>query len=272
MPIYIISHKMRMKSSHTRKILEFLKGLGLIEMRKKEYEGYGVTIRGLDVLALKTLSKFVDIREITHRYDVGKEADIHVCLSFDKKPYILKIFRLGRTSFKKVRAVRPNYETSTGGWILLSVNAAKREYNILQRLWENGVSVPKPLYRAYHMILMEYVPGKELIKSRINDPIQVFKNIVREVFKTYYNAGVVHADLSEYNVLVDERNHEVWLIDWPQWLERKHEEAEDYMKRDMEQIIRFFTKKYRISVELLENIIKEIKEDVAREIRSKARS
>ena len=260
-PIYVISRRMRMKSSHVRKIVEFLKDLGLVEMRKKEYEGYGLTMRGLDILALKALSGFVDIEKITHRYDVGKEADIHVCLSFDKKTYILKVFRLGRTSFKKVRSVRPSYETVAGGWILLSVNAARREYEILRRLWEGGISVPKPLYRAYHMILMEYVNGIELVKAYVTDPLKVFRNIIFEIFKAYYVVGVIHADLSEYNVLVDEKTSDIWIIDWPQWLEVEHEEAEGYMEKDMEQIVRFFVRKHRINPEILENIIEEIKNE-----------
>jgi len=245
---------MKLKSYYVRKMAEFLAGLGLVEIRKKDYEGYGITTRGLDLLALKSLSGFVDIKRIARRFDVGKEADIHICYAMDNTPYIIKVFRLGRTSFKKVRAVRPGYDISTGGWIVLNIRAAGKEYDILQKLWNAGVSVPKPLMRSYHLILMEYIPGKELHKAEILDPLGVFREIVHEVLKAYYLAGVVHADLSEYNVLINEDTLEIWLIDWPQWLSTDHEEAGEYLKKDIEQIMRFFCRKFRLSTETLWSI------------------
>ncbi len=245
-PIYVVSNRLGLKSYFVRKIAEYLSKYGLIEIRKREYEGYGLTTRGLDLLALHVLGGLVDIRRVAKRFDVGKEADIHICYTGDGTPYIVKVFRLGRTSFKKVRSVRPGYYTSAGGWLLLNIKAAGKEYEILQRLWNAGVSVPKPIAKAYHMILMEYVPGKELHKVQLASPKDVFIEIVREILKAYYTAGIVHADLSEYNVLVDERNFEVWLIDWPQWLDVDHIEAQDYLRKDIEQIIRFFNRKYRI--------------------------
>ena len=237
----------------------------MIEIRKKDYEGYGLTTRGLDLLALHALSGLVNIQKIAKRFDVGKEADIHICYTVDGLPYIIKVFRLGRTSFKKVRSVRPGYYVSAGGWLSLNIRAASKEYEILQRLWSAGVSVPKPIAKAYHAILMEYVPGKELHKVEIQNPKEVFREILEEILKAYYMAGIVHADLSEYNVLVDERNFEIWLIDWPQWLDTNHEEAEDYLKKDIEQIIRFFNRKYRIPIEELWGIF----ESVHKEFKSK---
>ncbi len=259
-PIYVISKSVGMKSYHVRRLSEFLIGLGLLRARKREYEGYALTTRGLDVLALRALGKSVDIERIAHRYDVGKEADIHICYSSHGEPYIIKVYRLGRTSFKKVRSVRPGYDASVGGWVFMNINASRKEYEILQRLWNAGVSVPRPLAKAYHIIVMEYVPGKELHKAKISNPEEVFKTVVAEIFKSFYNAGVVHADLSEYNVLLDEASGKVWLIDWPQWLEITHEEAEEYMKRDLENIVRFFCKKYRISETRLWEIMSNVRE------------
>jgi len=245
-PISVLSKNLGVKAYFIRKIADFLKGYGLIEIRRREYEGYGITMYGLDLLALRAISSFVDIETIARRYDVGKEADIHLCYSSNGEPYIIKVYRLGRTSFKKVRSARPGYYETSGGWIRLNIRAAGKEYSILQKLWSVGVSVPKPLMKAYHLILMEYVPGKELHKVKLTEPLVVYEKIVIELLRAY-KAGVVHADLSEFNILVDAQSNNVWLIDWPQWLESEHEEAEKYLRKDIEQVLVFFNKKYRIN-------------------------
>jgi len=245
-PVYVMASKLGIKSYFVRKEAQYLKEHGLIEIRTKDYEGYGITTLGLDVLALNALSEIVDVEKIGHRYDVGKEADIYLCYSKLGDPYIIKAYRIGRTSFKKIRVARPEYSVSTGGWIRLNIKAAHREYDILEKLWMGGVSVPKPLMRAYHMILMEYVPGEELHKIILENPLEIFESIIKEVLKAYYNAGIVHADLSEYNVLVNKKSGEIWIIDWPQWIDVEHGEAEEYLEKDIEQILRFFNKKYRL--------------------------
>ena len=257
-PIDILATRLGMKSSVVRKILQYLIDLGLVTTKGKDYEGYGLTWWGLDVLALRKLSSFIVLQNISHRIDVGKEADIYVCYGADGYPYIIKAYRLGRTSFKKVRSVRPTYRAETGGWFAMSIKAAKREFEILTTLWKSGVAVPKPLIWAYHMIVMNYVSGRELHKIQLRNPLKVFRNIVEEIIRAYTIARIVHGDLSEYNILVDENTEEIWIIDWPQWLPADHPEAKEYFRKDLEQIIRFFYRKYRISQDMLWRIIEEV--------------
>ena len=140
----------------------------------------------------------------------------------------------------------------------MSIKAAKREFEILTTLWKSGVAVPKPLIWAYHMIVMNYVSGRELHKIQLRNPLKVFRNIVEEIIRAYTIARIVHGDLSEYNILVDENTEEIWIIDWPQWLPADHPEAKEYFRKDLEQIIRFFYRKYRISQDMLWRIIEEV--------------
>lgn len=253
-PIYTLASRFGMKADATRKILEHLIDLGLVESRKKDYEGYKLTWCGLDTLALHRLKNVVELKELSHRIDVGKEADIYACRGMDDNLYIIKAYRLGRTSFKKVRALRPAYEAAAG-WLIMSSKAAKREFQILTKLWEVGVAVPKPKALAFHVILMDFVPGVELHKANLKNPLSVFEAIVEEIVKAYREAEVVHADLSEYNILVDQDTEEIWIIDWPQWLPADNIEAENHLKRDLEQIIKFFHRKYRLNLDILQEIV-----------------
>lgn len=268
-PIYVLASNLKLKSSITRRILEYLVELELVDIRKTKYEGYAITQKGFDILALRLLLKRINIERITARLDVGKEADIHLCETLENGRYIIKVFRLGRTSFKKVRTVRPGYET-TGGWISINIKAATREYWVLQRLWEKGVAVPRPVTKALHMIVMEYVPGVELSKVRVDNPIAVFRSIISEIIKAYYKARIVHADLSEYNILIDLNTNEIWIIDWPQWLSRLHPEAPSFLEKDLNQIVFYFRRKYKLNIDDLWAIIEEIREEYALE--SKAES
>ncbi|MCR8454707.1 MAG: AarF/UbiB family protein [Crenarchaeota archaeon] len=255
-PIHALASKLEMKADTTRKILEYLMNMELIESRKRDYEGYKLTWCGLDTLALHKLRNLIELKEISHRINVGKEADIYACRGIDGRLYIVKTYRLGRTSFSKVKAKRPIYET-TAGWLVMSSKAAKREFQILTKLWEVGVSVPKPIAHAYHMILMEFVPGRELYKARLKNPLSVFRTIINETLKAYTKAEIVHADLSEYNVIINEATEDIWIIDWSQWLPSDHLEAENYFRKDMENIVKFFHKKYRIDLNTLRGILED---------------
>ncbi|RLG66422.1 serine/threonine protein phosphatase, partial [archaeon] len=64
--------------------------------------------------------------------------------------------------------------------------------------------------------------------------------------KKAYEKNIIHADFSHYNVMVTEEG--VLLIDWPQYVHRKHPLANEYLRRDVENIVRFFSRKFRINV------------------------
>jgi RIO kinase 2 len=53
---------------------------------------------------------------------------------------------------------------------------------------------------------------------------------------------VIHADLSEYNIFVSEDG--VQLIDWPQYVNRAHPHAEEFLRRDVSNVLTHFERKY----------------------------
>ncbi|MEM0010589.1 MAG: RIO1 family regulatory kinase/ATPase, partial [Candidatus Bathyarchaeia archaeon] len=62
--------------------------------------------------------------------------------------------------------------------------------------------------------------------------------------------GIIHADLSEYNIIVSHRGPVIF--DWPQWVSRNHPSAHYYLRRDLENLLKFFKRKYDISYNLEE--------------------
>ncbi|HNS82743.1 MAG TPA: RIO1 family regulatory kinase/ATPase, partial [Methanolinea sp.] len=79
------------------------------------------------------------------------------------------------------------------------------------------------------------------------DPAGVMDSILAAVGEAY-RLGVIHADLSEFNVMID--GNEVVLIDWPQWISPDHPNAGEILARDVGNLVRYFSRKYRISTDL----------------------
>ncbi|RLE74689.1 MAG: serine/threonine protein kinase, partial [Thermoprotei archaeon] len=66
-----------------------------------------------------------------------------------------------------------------------------------------------------------------------------------------YNVGIVHGDLSEYNIIVT-REENCYVFDWPQWVDVHHPSALMLLRRDIVNITKFFRRKYRVKVDLNE--------------------
>jgi RIO kinase 1 len=63
-----------------------------------------------------------------------------------------------------------------------------------------------------------------------------------EGIKKLYRANLVHGDLSEYNILI--KNREPYIIDISQGVPLDHPLAEELLQRDVKNISRFFNKKF----------------------------
>jgi RIO kinase 1 len=73
----------------------------------------------------------------------------------------------------------------------------------------------------------------------VDEPRKVFERIIRNV-KLLYRAGLVHADLSEYNVLL--LDSKPYLIDFSQSTVLAHPNAAHWLRRDIRNICRYFSK------------------------------
>ncbi len=220
-----------------------LNKLGLIYRTKGAYVGHTLNYAGYDCLAINTLVKAGVIESFGQTLGVGKEADVYDALSPDGKRIAVKFHRLGRISFRQTRRKR-GYVREHSTWLFQSHLAAEKEFQAMQLVYKNGVSVPEPISQNRHVIAMGMIEGAELSKYKeILKPEKILKEILRNVRKAYLKAHVIHADLSEYNIILKPDGH-ILIIDWPQYVMTNHANAEELLERDLKNILTFFNRKF----------------------------
>ncbi|MFU8869897.1 serine/threonine-protein kinase RIO2 [Natronococcus sp.] len=214
---------------------------GLVEKKTIQYEGYTLQFEGYDALALRALVERETIIEFGSPLGVGKESDVYEVRSY--KPLALKYHREGYTNFREVHKER-DYTSDKDhvSWMYTARKAAEREHDILEELYPD-VAVPRPIDQNRHAIVMEKMDGVELSRTRLepDQVLGVLDLLVGEIAGAY-EAGYVHADMSEYNVFVNEEG--VKVFDWPQAVPTDHANADEFLERDLENLIGYFRRKY----------------------------
>lgn len=252
-PIEEISRLSGLEPEYVETRLKVLNSLGLVQRKKGAYIGFILTSRGYDCLALNALVKRGVLESIsTTPLGVGKEADVYVGVTPSNREVAVKFHRAGRTSFRGIK-LRRTYigEREHISWLYMSRLAAKNEYEALKILSPAGVSVPKPIDWNRHVVVSELIRGIELSEvPSLTDPRHVMDEIIVEIQKAYKRAGIVHGDLSEYNILITVEEERPVIFDWPQWVSSSHPSAVHLLKRDIRNILKFFKRKYHLDVDV----------------------
>jgi RIO kinase 2 len=210
----------------------------------KNKGGFTLLMMGLDTVALKMLVDKDIIIAMGKPIGIGKESDVFEAITSSEQGRALKFFRIGRISFREVRRRRTFIgKEDIHQWLLVNIDAAKKEYNALNRLRHSGIRIPVLYYRAMHCVVMNRIDGLRLVNiHELEDPKITLQNILHYIGIAYkYN--MINSDLSEYNVLLDSKNN-IWIIDWPQVVSRSHPNAADLIKRDVYNIVNFFNKRF----------------------------
>lgn len=207
---------------------------------------------GLDALALRGFVKRNLISGVGSIIGVGKEADVYEATDDSGKVYAIKFYRIGRISFRAIRVKRSYTEPLTHHqWLKVNINAAKKEAEAVSKLIKAGVSVPEIIARERHAQLMNRIYGRLLVDFKeLKDPKDTLKEILKNIRRAYTEAGVVNADLSEFNILCGDSK--IWIIDWPQAVDKEHPNAEIFLDRDVSNILRFFRRRFKIECPLEE--------------------
>ncbi|RLI42567.1 serine/threonine protein kinase [Candidatus Bathyarchaeota archaeon] len=229
----------------------------LIRKMHGPYLGYTLNYAGYDCLAINALVKAEVLEAFGKPLGVGKESDVYDALNPKGERIAVKFHRLGRISFRQTIRKR-GYTLKKTSWLYQSRLAAEREFQALKLVHPHRVAVPKPISQNRHVLAMGMIEGAELAEWReIQKPEKILKEILRNVRRAYLKAGIIHADLSEYNVILKPNMH-ILIIDWPQYVTKEHPNAQQLLTRDVKNVLVFFRRKYRLKVKL-ENALAYIK-------------
>jgi RIO kinase 1 len=221
-------------------------------MREKRSEEYEVLEEVFDRSTLMTIYDFMNKGKIDEIYGVvnaGKEARIYWGKDRDGRELAIKIYLTVSAEFKKgmlpyIRGdprfahVRKDTRSLIYAW-------AQKEFKNLQRAMDAGVRVPEPIAVSKNVLIMSFI-GKNgvsalLLKEvSLKNPRQVYRRLLTYVKKLYKKAKLVHADLSEYNIMIW-KNAPV-LFDVSQSVTLEHPMADQFLRRDLENLYKYFKK------------------------------
>ena len=179
----------------------------------------------------------------------GKEANVYFAIT-STSAIAVKIYRIDSPSFRKMKPYIDGdprfkrYRGSRSGFIELW---AKKEFKNLKRMYEKGIPVPKPIYVERNILLMEFLGTNDAVLPLLKDcipihPETLYKKILTSVKKMFREVKLVHADLSEFNILYDENDDSFFIIDVSQSVLVEHPKADEFLLRDLSNINRFFRK------------------------------
>jgi RIO kinase 1 len=199
------------------------------------------------LLAVEELVSRKDLGDLYGSVSSGKEARVFYGVDQDSHPVAVKIYltstagfrnRLGYIAGDRRFGKLPSGSRET---IYLWV---RKEFKNLQLADSAGVRVPKPLAFYKNIIVMEYIgtppePAPTFAESEVDQEDCDWTFLaVRSLLS---KAGLVHADLSEFNIFKNGR--ERILFDMGSAVVRSHPQADEFLRRDVSNMVRFFRKR-----------------------------
>jgi len=177
----------------------------------------------------------------------GKEANIFSAKRKDKSRVMVKIYRLEACDFNHMYDYikeDPRYTDIKGKKRKVIFFWVQREYRNLLKAREANVNVPTPLTFKNNVLVLEFIGKEDIIAHRLSvdapkNPKKFFDKIIENI-KKLYKAGLVHADLSAFNIL--NNDEEPVFIDFSQATTLDSSRAKEFLKRDIKNICTFFRK------------------------------
>lgn len=250
-PMSLISQIASLKHGGSHKLLkELVKNKLLIYENTRNGTGYRLNYSGYDYLALKALASRDIVYSVGNQIGVGKESDVFIVANEEGEQHAMKLHRLGRTSFRKIKEKRDYHKhRNTVSWLYLSRIAAAKEFAFMKALYDHGYPVPKPIDFNRHCVIMELMDAFPLNQANeLNNPGSVYSDCM-ELIVTLAELGFIHCDFNEFNLMI-KYDDKIMVIDFPQMVSTSHEDAEMYFNRDVQCIREFFKKRFGFESDL----------------------
>jgi RIO kinase 1 len=199
----------------------------------------------LDIIFSLARKKYFD--EVEFVIATGKEGNVFRCKAGENY-YALKIYKIETSDFKhmadyivgddRFKRVKKDKLGIIEAW-------TKKEFRNLEDFTKAKIRVPLPVAFKRNCLVMEFIgteEGKAAPRAKfapfedMNEKYELICDYMAKMVKK----KVVHADLSEYNIL--NNNEELVVIDVGQGVSTMHPKAQEFFERDVLNMSRWFAK------------------------------
>ncbi|MFP8957726.1 serine/threonine-protein kinase Rio1 [Natrialbaceae archaeon A-CW3] len=219
------------------------------EKRIKDADQFKVEQSVFDDATFAALYKLVQdghVEAFGGPISTGKEANVYHALGDDREVAV-KVYRINASNFRQMRDYLegdPRFEGLGGKKKDVVLAWVKKELANLERARKAGLRVPEPIAAERNVLVMEYIGNEEgrakrLGEVHIENP-QTAYEVLREYMRRLYSAGLIHGDLSEYNVVFHEG--QLVVIDLGQAVTVHHPNSRDFLERDCKNVASFFSR------------------------------
>lgn len=207
-----------------------------------------------DKYTLSTIEKLISdkiIDILDFPISTGKEGNVFRAMTPKKKFVAVKIYRTSNLTFKHIseyiigdprfKSFHKNNKDIVHIW-------TQKEFKNLEKLKKIGVKAPKPIVFADNVLVMQYIGDSRHAAPMLKDvivknPQEIFDAIINNISLMYKKGKLVHSDLSAFNILYYRKKP--YIIDLGQGVLLEHPRSLEFLKRDIDNIVRYF-KKYNI--------------------------
>lgn len=208
------------------------------------------------------------VSEVNGCLSTGKEANVYGAVSIpqpdeqtpDPQPHhrAIKVYKTSILVFKdRDRYVTGEHRFKSGynkGNNRAMVKVwAEKEFRNLKRLHQAGIPCPEPIYLRLHVLVMGFLGDKKGwaaprlrdVELQGEDPDEQWRVLYLQMLglikRMYQACKLVHADLSEYNVLYHQKK--LFIIDVSQSVEHDHPRSLEFLRMDVKNVSDFFRRK-----------------------------
>jgi RIO kinase 1 len=220
----------------------------VLKRKRESYKEFKIFRGAFDERTLLVLYRLTNKNSISVESLVkeGKESIILSGLKEEKDWVAIKVYRTEACDFKamwkyligdpRFFGLKKNRRTIVNSW-------CRREFKNLKIAHEANVDCPKPLCFMENVLIMSFI-GKDgkvaprLIDVYLENPEDCYEGVL-ENLKKLVKCGIVHGDLSAYNILLHEKPY---FIDFSHATTIENPQAFELLKRDVENINVYFSK------------------------------
>jgi RIO kinase 1 len=219
------------------------------------------------MLLLQMINRGI-VSEVNGCLSTGKEANVYGALSIpasdDNNPdplpihRAIKVYKTSILVFKdRDRYVTGEHRFRSGynkGNNRAMVKVwAEKEFRNLKRLYLAGIPCPEPVYLRLHVLVMGFLGDKkgwaaprlrdvELQGEDVDEQWRIlYLQLLGLMKRMYQTCRLVHADLSEYNILYHQKK--LFIIDVSQSVEHDHPRSLEFLRMDIKNVSDFFRRK-----------------------------